>query len=274
MKAEPQASGLLAELVGNARRRVALARPQRRELERTAAAASPAPDFGAALAAPGGVAVIGEIKRRSPSAGAIRAPGEVGGLASSLAAGGASALSVLTEETHFGGSLDDLSRVASAVSVPVLRKDFILDPIQLYEARARGAAAVLLIVRILAAGPLAELLALARDLGLSALVEVHGETELAAALEAGATIVGVNARDLDSLAVDLSLVARLLPAVPERCVAVAESGLVSRADVERAAARGADAVLVGTAISGAGDPASALRALLGVARRPRRGVRP
>lgn len=273
MEAEAQASGLLAELVRNAKRRAALARPLRHDLERAAAAASPPPDFGAALAAPGGVAVIAEIKRRSPSAGAIRGAGEVGGLAGSLAAAGASALSVLTEETHFGGSLDDLSRVASAVSVPVLRKDFILDPIQLFEARARGASAVLLIVRILGAGPLAELLALARDLGLSALVEVHGETELATALEAGATIVGVNARDLDSLAVDPPLVARLLPAVPGRCVAVAESGLASRADVERVAARGADAVLMGTAISGAADPASALRGVLAVPRQPRSGVR-
>jgi len=273
MKAEAQARGLLAELVGNARRRVAMARPRRPELEHAAAAVSPPPDLGAALAALGGVAVIGEIKRRSPSAGSIHSAGEVAGLASSLAAAGATALSVLTEEAHFGGSLDDLSRVVSAVSVPVLRKDFILDPIQLYEARARGAAAVLLIVRILGAGALAELLALARELGLSALVEVHGEGELETALDAGATIVGVNARDLDSLAVDPALVARLLPAVPERCVAVAESGLVSRADVERVAACGADAVLVGTAISGAVDPASALRALLGVTRRPRSGLR-
>jgi len=273
MKAEAQASGLLAELVRDAERRIALARPRRRELERQAAAASLAPGFAAALSAPGGVAVIAEIKRRSPSAGVIRGAGDVAALGSSLAAAGASALSVLTQGTHFGGSLDDLSRVASAVSVPVLRKDFILDPIQLYEARAGGAAAVLLIVRILGPGPLAGLLALARALGLGALVEVHGEAELETALGAGATIVGVNARDLDSLAMDPELVARLLPAMPEQCVAVAESGLASRADIERVASRGADAALVGTAISGAPDPASALRALRGVPRRSRSGVR-
>jgi indole-3-glycerol phosphate synthase len=268
MKAEAQASGLLAEIVREAERRVAAARPLRAELERAAAAASPAPDFAGALASSHDVAVMGEIKRRSPSAGAIRGAGEVVTLASSLAEAGAGALSVLTEQAHFGGSLDDLARVSAAVAVPVLRKDFILDPIQLYEARAHGAAAVLLIVRILGAGRLGELL------GLAGLVEVHGESELGTALEAGAAIVGVNARDLDTLATDAPLVTRLLPVVPAGCIAVAESGLSSRADVERVAAAGADAVLVGTAISGAAEPASALRALLGVERRPRSGSRP
>jgi indole-3-glycerol phosphate synthase len=274
MKAEAQASGLLAEIVREAERRVAAARPLRAELERAAAAASPAPDFAGALASSHDVAVMGEIKRRSPSAGAIRGAGEVVTLASSLAEAGAGALSVLTEQAHFGGSLDDLARVSAAVAVPVLRKDFILDPIQLYEARAHGAAAVLLIVRILGAGRLGELLDVARGLGLAGLVEVHGESELGTALEAGAAIVGVNARDLDTLATDAPLVTRLLPVVPAGCIAVAESGLSSRADVERVAAAGADAVLVGTAISGAAEPASALRALLGVERRPRSGSRP
>jgi indole-3-glycerol phosphate synthase len=274
MKAEAQASGLLADIVRDAGRRVAAAQPFRGELERAAAAARVPLGFGAALAAPGGVAVIGEIKRRSPSAGTIRGAGEVTPLARSLAAAGAAALSVLTEEAHFGGSLDDLTAVGSAVGVPVLRKDFILDPIQLYEARARGAAAVLLIVRILGAGRLAELLALARELALDGLVEVRTEAELKTALECGATIVGVNARDLATLAVDGRLVTRLLPVVPEGCIAVAESGLGSRADVERVAASGADAVLVGTAISGAADPAAALRGLLDVERRSRSGLRP
>jgi indole-3-glycerol phosphate synthase len=273
MKAEAQGSGLLAEILRDAAGRAAAARSRRAALERAAAAASAPPDFGAALAARGDVAVIGEIKRRSPSAGAIRAGGEVVTLARSLEAAGAGALSVLTEPAHFGGSLDDLAEIAAAVGVPVLRKDFILDPVQLYEARASGAAAVLLIVRILGPGPLAQLLALARDLKLAALVEVHGHAELDTALGAGATIVGVNARDLDTLNMDAGLVARLLPAVPSSCIAVAESGLGSRADVERVAARGADAVLVGTAVSGAAEPAAALRRLLGVARRPRSAVR-
>jgi indole-3-glycerol phosphate synthase len=273
MKAEVQPSGVLAQIVAEAARRIELARPRRSELVAEAAAAGPPPDFAGALSAPGPVAVIGEIKRRSPSAGVIRGAPEVGALASALDGAGASALSVLTEEAHFDGSLDDLARVASAVRAPVLRKDFILDPIQLYEARACGAAAVLLIVRLLGPGRLGELLALARELGLAGLVEVHAEAELETALGCGATLVGVNARDLDTLAVDPGLVARLLPAVPEGHVAVAESGLASRADVERVAARGADAVLVGTAISGASDPAAALRALLGVPRRSRSGVR-
>ena len=272
MKAEAQARRMLAAILKEAERRVAAARPLKKALERAAAAQAAPPDFEAALAHAGGVAVVGEIKRRSPSAGAIREGAEVTALAGALAAAGASALSVLTEEKHFGGTLDDLARVTAAVRVPVLRKDFVLDPVQLLEARAHGAAAVLLIVRILG-GRLGELLALARDLSLTALVEVHGEQELETALASGASVVGLNARDLDTLAMDPSLVERLLPLVPDGCVAVAESGLASRADVQRVAARGADAVLVGTAISGATDPAAALKELLGVARRARAELR-
>jgi len=270
MKAEAQA-GVLPGILREAERRAAEARAARARLERDAARASAAPDFAAALAAGGAVAVIAEIKRRSPSAGRLEgaAAGDAADLARRLVGAGAAALSVLTEPRHFGGSLDDLARVAAAVRVPVLRKDFLLDEAQLCEARAAGAAAVLLIARVLPGGRLAELARAARDLGLACLVEVHAERELEAALAAGAAAVGVNARDLDTLAMDAALVERLLPRIPARIPAVAESGLASRGDVERVAARGADAVLVGAAVSGSADPSAALRALVGVERRGR-----
>ncbi len=271
MKAEAQERGLLAELVADAGRRVAAARASRRELERRAARAAEPPDFGAALAAGPAVAVIAEIKRKSPSAGALWREGDAASLARTLESAGAAALSVLTEPAHFGGTLEDLSRVAAAVRLPVLRKDFVVDPLQLLEARAHGAAAVLLIVRILEGTRLAELTEAARALGLATLVEVHDAAELAAALAVEPTAVGVNARDLDTLARDRGLVERLLGEVPADRIAVAESGLSARADVDAVTARGADAVLVGTAIAGAPDPAAALRALTGVPRRA--GVR-
>ena len=268
MKAEAQERGLLAALVGEAERRVAAAKASRRDLERRAARAAAPPDFGAALGGGPAVAVIAEIKRRSPSAGALW-NGDVAALARTLESAGAAALSVLTEQAHFGGALDDLARAAGAVRLPVLRKDFIVDPVQLYEARAHGAAAVLLIVRILEPSRLAELAATARSLALATLVEVHGPAELRAALRVQPTAIGVNARDLDTLVMDHGLVERLIGEIPAASVAVAESGLSRRSDVEAVGARGADAVLVGAAIAGAPDPAAALGSLVGVVRRPR-----
>jgi len=269
MKAEAQA-GALGGILREAERRAAVARGRRGELEREAARAPAGADFAAALRAGGSVTVIAEIKRRSPSAGRLAGPDtDVAVLAGALATGGAAALSVLTEELHFGGSLEDLARVAAAVRVPVLRKDFLLDPAQLYEARAAGASAVLLIARVLEPARLDALVRLAAELGMASLVEVHAEAELAAAVAARPAAVGVNARDLDTLAMDPRTVERLLPAVPASAVAVAESGLATRADVARVAARGADAVLVGSAISGAADPAAALATLIGI-RRARR----
>ena len=267
MKAEAQA-GVLAGILVEAERRAAIARASRPRLEREAAHAGEPPDFAAALSAGNRVSVIAEIKRRSPSAGRLdgAATADVVMLARDLAEGGAAALSVLTEEMHFGGSIEDLSRVVAAVRVPVLRKDFLLDPAQIYEARAGGAAAVLLIARVLSGERLAEMVSLAAGLGMASLVEVHADVELAPALAARPPVVGVNARDLDTLTVDLSLVDRLLSSVPVGTIAAAESGLLARGDIERVAAAGADAVLVGTAISGAGSPAAALRALLGVPR--------
>ena len=262
------ADSRLEGLMVSAQERVGRLRPQARELERRAAEA-PAPRHFGAPRPDGSVGVIAEVKRRSPSVGAIREALDAAVHARAYAAGGAVAISVLTEEKHFGGSLDDLKRVVEAVTLPVLRKDFLLDELQLLEARAAGAAAVLVIARIL---PLVRLLDLTREarwLGLGALVEVHTADELDAALSVGATVVGVNARDLDTFAVDLATAERLLPAVPPEVVAVVESGIETRRDVERMAQAGAYHVLVGTSIARADDPAAAVRSLVGVARRAR-----
>jgi indole-3-glycerol phosphate synthase len=263
----------LASIIAVARERAAALGARAREIER-ASAAAPAPlPFAPALRDGPTVGVIAEVKRRSPSAGDIREDLDPVTHARAYVSGGAVALSVLTDERHFGGSLDDLQRVAEAVAVPALRKDFILDELQLHEARAAGASAVLLIARILDPRPLGVLSARARSLGLGVLIEVHSPAELDAALAAGPTAVGVNSRDLDSFAVDLAVAERLLGLVPAGIPAVAESGIRTRADVARLAAAGADAVLVGTSVARAGDPAAAVRALTGVRRTGRSGTR-
>jgi indole-3-glycerol phosphate synthase len=252
------------------RDRVARLRMQARELARRAAAAPAPRPFTRAL---GGrdVGVIAEVKRRSPSAGAIREDLDPVAHARAYAQGGAVAISVLTDELHFGGSLDDLARVASAVAVPVLRKDFILDELQLYEARAAGASAVLLIVRALTPDGLRALARAARDQGLGVLVEVHSADELEVALGVDPTAVGVNSRDLATFAVDLGRAERLVGLVPGGVPAIAESGIETRADVERMAAAGADLVLVGTSVARTADPEAAVRGLTGVVRRGRPG---
>lgn len=260
----------LAAILAVARERAAALGTRAREIERAAAAAPAPPSFANALRGPL-VGVIAEVKRRSPSAGGIREDLDPVTHARAYVSGGAVALSVLTDERHFGGSLEDLERVAAAVSVPALRKDFILDDLQLYEARAAGAGAVLLIARILDPRRLSALAATARALGLGVLVEVHTLAELDAALAAQPSAVGVNSRDLDTFVVDLSVAERLLPRVPAPIPAVAESGIESRANVVRLAAAGADAVLVGTSVARAPDPAAAVRALSGVPRKGRGG---
>jgi len=183
--------------------------------------------------------------------------------------GGAVAVSVLTDEPYFGGTLSDLEAVTRAVKRPVLRKDFILDELQLLEARGAGASAVLLIVRALSSRRLRELAGVAHGMGLETLVEVHTEKELESALAAAPSVVGVNSRDLATFTVDTDAALRLVGKVPAGVPTVAESGIANRADVEQAAAAGADAVLVGTAVARAADPAAAVRALVGVARRGR-----
>ena len=224
--------------------------------------APPVRPLAAALAQPGEVRVIAEHKRRSPSRGAIRedlAPADV---ARRYEAAGAAAISVLTDEPFFGGSLEHLQEVRGATTLPVLGKGFVLDPWQVWEARAAGADAVLLIVAALRDVELGRLLAVARESGVDALVEVHDRVELDRALAVGARIVGVNNRDLRTLAVSLGTSLGLAPAIPDDVVAVAESGIRTGADVRRLRDAGFDAFLVGERLMTAPDPGEALSLLL------------
>ena len=217
----------------------------------------------------GSVGLVAEVKRRSPSKGSIAPTLDAPTQARAYVGGGAAAISVLTEPAHFGGTTSDLLGVRSAVQVPVLKKDFHVRPIQLVEARALGASAALLIARALAPDRLREMIDVARGLELEVLVEVRDEAELDRALECGASMIGVNNRDLETLVIDATTAERLVPRIPANLIAVAESGVATRADVERYAACGADAVLVGSSISSAADPIQATRALAGVPRRAR-----
>ena len=210
-----------------------------------------------------GLSVIAEVKRRSPSKGALAEIPEPAVLAAAYARGGAAAISVLTEERRFGGSLADLRAVRAAVDVPVLRKDFIVTPYQLLEARAAGADLVLLIVAALDDDTLRRLHDEARELGLTVLVEVHDEAETERAVALGAELIGVNARNLRTLAVDPGTFGRLAPLVPPERVLVAESGIAGPADAAGFAELGARAVLVGEALVRDGDPEAAVRALSG-----------
>jgi indole-3-glycerol phosphate synthase len=241
---------------------------RRRAVEAAAADARPVPSLAAALRRDR-VAVIAEVKRRSPSAGAIREDLDPADRAARYASHGAAAISVLTDGPFFGGSMADLRAAVARVAVPVLRKDFILDELQIVEARAAGASAVLLIVRALTDGRLAALLAAAASAGLTALVEVHTASELDRAVGAGATVVGINSRDLDTFRIDTAAAWRLLASVPPGIVAVAESGMATVSDVAAAGAAGADAVLIGTALSAAADPDGLLDRLEGIERRGR-----
>ncbi|HMI58482.1 MAG TPA: indole-3-glycerol-phosphate synthase, partial [Gemmatimonadaceae bacterium] len=240
---------------------------ERGAIERAAAAAVARPSF---LEAFGGkmVAVIAEVKRRSPSKGAIRETISADAQALAFERGGAAAISVLTEPKHFGGSLIDLESARDRVRSPLLRKDFHCDAIQLFEAKASGASAALLIARALAPAMLGELMSVADDLGLEPLVEVRTEAELMLALELGARVIGINSRDLETLEVDAGVPERLLRLVPNGVIAVAESGVESLADVEDRARWGADAVLVGSALSASDDPEATVRALTTVERIP------
>lgn len=260
----------LRQILDDTRQRVRGFELRARDLEVAARAAPSAPAWSAALAG-SHVAVIGEVKRRSPSAGVIAPDLDPGQLAAAYETGGACAVSVLTDEIHFGGSLGDLEQVRGAVALPVLCKDFIVAPLQLYEAKVAGASAVLLIVRALDDAELADLSEAALELGLSRLVEVHGAGELERALALGPESVGVNSRDLDTFVVDLAAIETTLREVPPGVVAVAESGLSCREDVVRVAEWGADAVLVGTALARAPDPGGAVSKLSDVERRGRHG---
>jgi indole-3-glycerol phosphate synthase len=240
-----------------ARRRTAV--PEA-DLRAALADAAPPRDPMPAFRAPG-VSVIAEVKRRSPSKGDLADIPDPAELARAYAEGGAAAISVLTEERRFGGSLDDLHAVRAAVDTPLLRKDFIVDRYQLLEARAAGADLALLIVAALADEDLRRLHDQAMELGLTTLVEVHDEPETERAVDLGAALIGVNARNLKTLEVDDATFAKLAPLVPGDRVLVAESGISGPADVRRYAAEGARVVLVGEALVKDGDPAGAVRAM-------------
>jgi indole-3-glycerol phosphate synthase len=223
---------------------------------------APSPKDAMAVLKGEDVAVIAEVKRASPSKGAMAAIADPAALAMDYEAGGASVISVLTEQRRFAGSLADLAAVRAAVAVPVLRKDFIVSSYQLWEARAHGADMVLLIVAALEQNALVSLVERAVSIGLIPLVEVHEDAELDRALEAGAKIVGVNARDLATLEVDRTLFARLAPRIPDGVLKIAESGVRGPHDLLAYAASGADAVLVGESLVTGKDPRSAVADLV------------
>ena len=254
---------VLDDIVAGVREDLADARAvvDRQRIEQLASEAAPALDAAAALRRPG-LALIAEVKRASPSKGALAPIADPAALAAEYEAGGASAVSVLTERRRFNGSLDDLDAVRKAVRIPVLRKDFMVDDYQLFEARAHGADLILLIVAALAQDDLVRMHGLAHQLGMTALVEVHDEDETRRAVDAGASVIGVNARNLKTLAVDPDTFGRLTTLIPDTCVKVAESGVGGPADAARFASEGADAVLVGEALVRGSDPRRAAYELI------------
>lgn len=231
-------------------------------LAERAAAQSPARLFGAALRRPGQITCISEVKRRSPSAGWIRQHADSVDVARRYESGGASAISVLTDTPFFGGTLEDLVRVKSAVNLPILRKDFMVDSYQVVEARAAGADAILLIVAALTDQVMESLLHQANDLGMGVLVETHDEVEITRALAVGAEVVGINHRDLRTFKMDMDLALRMRGKIPNAKILVAESGLKTAADVARMKAGGIDAVLVGEGLMRQQDPGLALQQLM------------
>ena len=260
---------LLATIVAATRQTVGVRRrrcPEAALAAEVSAARDGRARFEEALTAPGGANVIAECKRRSPSRGILRRDYRPGSVAAAYERNGAAAVSVLTEPTFFDGSLDHLREVRAAVGIPVLRKDFIVDPYQLLEAAAAGADAVLLIAAALAGDELGALHARAAELRLGVLVEVHYADELGRAAQAGARVVGVNNRNRRTLAVDVEASRRLAAKLPAGAIGVAESGLRTSADLLRLGAAGYSAFLIGEAFMTAPDPGDALRDLLAGAR--------
>ena len=238
------------------------------ELKSRAQRVAPALDAYAALCCVDGVKVIAEVKRSSPSKGALAMIADPAGLAADYAAGGASVISVLTERRRFGGSLQDLAAVRAAVDIPVLRKDFMVGTYQLWEARAHGADAILLIVAALDQPTLVGLRELAESLGMTALVDVHDEAEAERAVEAGARVIGINARNLKTLEVDRGTFARLAPGIPQGIVNVAESGVRGPSDMLEYGRAGASAVLVGESLVTGGRPREAVADLIAAGAHP------
>jgi indole-3-glycerol phosphate synthase len=258
-------TSILDTIVARKRKEVALARERvpTAALEGRLAAASPARDFFAAVSQPGTVNLIAEFKRKSPSAGAIRPGAAIEDVVRSYQAAGAAALSVLTDGWDFGGSLVDLEAARIAVPLPVLRKEFVVDRYQVIEARSHGADAVLLIAECLDDCHLRSLYRDILDLGMTPLVELHDANHLGRVLDLGTTLVGINNRDLKTMTTDLDHVLRLRDRVPADVALVAESGIKTHTDVQRLAAAGIAAMLVGESLLTSPDPGAAAAALLG-----------
>ena len=257
--------GTLGTLTRESHERAAAVADRLADFRAAARDAIPAHPFSSALRGDS-IRVIAEVKRSSPSKGAI-APGlNAVAQAAAYAAGGAAAISVLTEPTRFGGALIDLAEVSAAVGIPAIRKDFLVHPVQLWEARANGASAALLIVRAIAPDELPRLMDAAQEAGLATLVEVRDEAELERALAVNAAVIGVNNRNLETLVIDPGTAPRVVQQIPLSAIAVAESGMTTPADVDPAARAGADAILVGSAISASADPTGHVRTLASIAR--------
>jgi indole-3-glycerol phosphate synthase len=257
------ATGILDRIVETKREEVRALLAREQELRKRAEEGPPPRDFLGALRREGEVAVIAEVKRRSPGAGAIRPDLDPAELARAYEGAGAAAVSVLTDREYFGGSLGDLETARRQISVPVFRKDFIIHPVQLLEARASGADGILLIARILSSEELATLQRESRALGLTTLVEVHEEGELEQAFAAGAKLVGINNRNLRTFTTRLEVTLDLLPKVPAKVTVVSESGIRNHEDVDRLGAAGIHAVLVGESLLRAPDPGVAVAGLVG-----------
>ncbi|MEK6649136.1 MAG: indole-3-glycerol phosphate synthase TrpC [Actinomycetota bacterium] len=253
---------VLNEIIAGVREDLAERRVSLAQIHDMVASASPVRDALLVLSSEG-ISIIAEVKRSSPSKGALAEISDPAALAKIYQDAGASVVSVLTEKRRFGGSLDDLVAVRNAITIPVLRKDFMVDEYQFYEARAHGADMVLLIVAALSVSQLRDFAALTRELGMQSLVEVHTEDELVRALEISPQIVGVNSRNLKTLEVDQEVFASLIPQIPNHIICVAESGITTRSDVEFAQKSGANVILVGEALVRGSDPAATMRALLG-----------
>ena len=256
-------SHILARIIEAKQKRLQVARMRVPEaiVRKMAAEAKPSPSFREALEKPKRVRIIAEVKKASPSKGVLKSDLDAGKQSETYAEAGACAISVVTEEDFFEGDLGWIGKIRTASSLPVLRKDFIYTPFQVYETRAAGASAILFIVAMLDGGELKELIALANELTLDSLVEVHDEAELGEALEAGASIVGVNNRDLKTFKVDLQTSIDLARLIPDDRLFVVESGIHSKADVELLLNAGADAFVIGEHFLTSSDPAAAIRGL-------------
>lgn len=265
---------VLDEIVAHKREEVAVARSafSLDAVRARAAAAPPARDFAAAVSGPP-VRIIAEIKRASPARGDIRVDADPAAIARMYEQGGAAAISVLTDRRYFGGSDDDFHAVRGAVDLPMLRKDFVVDPYQIYQARALRADALLLIAGTVSLPDLVRLARLTDELGMTALFEVHTQAQVDEVLAAGARVIGINNRDLRTLAVDLGTTARVRPRIPPGVVVISESGIETADDIARVCREGIDAILVGTALMASPEPLAYLRHLRLSAEQTRGAIR-